>query len=103
MSEISGDPTMGSWLLQGTVLALGCKLTYIYSANIHTQAVFGITSLHLVFSGCCHYKCQAYQIKSKQFLSKGQGCDGLSEITVGTSRSHSKISDSLLSETSDCI
>jgi hypothetical protein len=43
---------MGSWLLQVTVLALGCKLTYIYAETIHTQAAFGIAFLHLVFSGC---------------------------------------------------
>jgi hypothetical protein len=40
---------MGSRLLQVTVLALGCKLTYIYAENIHTHAAFGITSLHRVF------------------------------------------------------
>jgi hypothetical protein len=40
---------MGSWLLQLTVLALGCKLTYIYAENIYTQAAFGIISLHLGF------------------------------------------------------
>jgi hypothetical protein len=42
---------MGSWLHQVTVLALGCKVTYIYAENIHTQAAFGIASLHLVFAG----------------------------------------------------
>jgi hypothetical protein len=102
-SEISGDPAMGSRLLQGTVLALSCKLTYIYAESIHTQAAFGIDPLHLVFSGCCHYKCQACQIKSKRFLLKGQGCDCLRELIVGTSLLLSKISDSLSSETSEHV
>jgi hypothetical protein len=88
---------MGSRLLQLTVPALGCKLAYIYAENIHTQAAFGIASLHLVFSGCCRYKCQALQIKSKQFLLTGQGCDCLCELLVGTSLSLSKISHSLSS------
>jgi hypothetical protein len=98
-SEISGDPTMGSWLLQVTVLVLGCKLTCINAENIHTQAAFGIASLHLVFSGCCHYKCQACQIKSKRVFFEGQGCNCLRELTVGTSLSLSNISDSLSSQT----
>jgi hypothetical protein len=94
---------MGSWLHQVTILALGCKLTCIYLENIHTQAAFGIASLHLVFAGCCHYKCQACQTKSKCFLLKGQGCDCLCELTVGTSLSLSKISDSLSSEASENV
>jgi hypothetical protein len=102
-SEISRDPTMGSWLLQVTVLALGCKLTYISAEIIHTQAKFGIASLHLVFSGCCHNKCQACQIKSTRFLLKGQGCDCLRELIVGTSLLLSEISDSLSSETSEHV
>jgi hypothetical protein len=74
---------MGSRLLQVTVLALGCKLTYIYAENIHIEAAFGITSLHLVFSGCCHYKRQACQIKLKRFLLKGDGCVYLRELLWG--------------------
>jgi hypothetical protein len=89
---------MGSWLVQVTVLALGCKVAHIYAEDVHTQAAFGITSLLLLFSGC-HYKCQACQIKSKRFLFKGQGCDCLRKLIVGTSLSLSKISDTLSSET----
>jgi hypothetical protein len=98
-SEISGYPTMGSRLLEVTFLALGCKVTYIYAENIHTQAAYGITSLHLVFSGCCHYKCQASEIKSKRFLIKGQDRNCSRELIVGTSLSLSKVSDSPSSET----
>jgi hypothetical protein len=90
---------MGSWFLQVTVLALGCKVTYIYAENIHTQAAFGIASLQLVFAGCCHYKWQACQINSKRFLLKGQGCYCSRELIVGTPVSLSKISDSLSTET----
>jgi hypothetical protein len=94
---------MGSWLHQVTVLALGCKVTYIYAENVHIQAAFGTASLHLVFTDCCHYKFHACQIKLKRFLLKGQGCDCFRELIVGTSLSLSKISDSLSSETSENV
>jgi hypothetical protein len=35
-----GDPAMGSWLHQVTVLVLGYKLTSISLQNIHTRAKF---------------------------------------------------------------
>jgi hypothetical protein len=50
-SEISGDPNMGSWLFQVTVLALGCNLTYIYAENSDRRCHLDALFLLNIFSG----------------------------------------------------
>lgn len=49
-SYIAGDPAMILWFHLETVLALGCKKTYISVENIHTHAIFWTASLQLVWS-----------------------------------------------------
>ena len=98
------------WFHLETVLALGCKMTYISVEYIHTHAIFWKSSLKLVYLGLfdpqnypVHYFLPFTVLHSLTLVkTKRQDDDCLHEV-VGMTLSLSKISVSQSSDTSEYV
>jgi len=99
------------WFHLETVLALGCKMTYISVEYIHTHAIFWTASLQLVYLGFfdpqnypVHYFLPLTVLVLLSLIkTKRQGHDCLHGGVVGTTLSLSKISVSQSSDTSEYV